>query len=95
VLGALLQSHIADGVEQSTDGLGASRRAVTDRIADGDFAAATRLAPAQARESLHASYDAAFASGLNEILLIAAGLALAGLAAALALVRTRDLWQPA
>ena len=52
VLGALLQSRIADRVEQRTDGLGAARRAVTDRIADGDVAGATQLAPAAARDSL-------------------------------------------
>ena len=38
-------------------------RAVTDRIADGDVAAATRLAPAAARDSLRTTYEAAFASG--------------------------------
>ena len=95
VLGALLQSRIADRVEQRADGLGAARAAVTERIADGDVVAATRLAPPAARESLRSTYDAAFASGLNELLLIALGLALAGLAAALVLVRTRDLWQSA
>ena len=94
VLGAVLQSRIADEVERRTVGLGAARRAVTDRIADGDVAAAAQLAPAAARESLRATYEAAFASGLNELLLIAVVLALIGLAAALALVRTRDLWQP-
>ena len=56
---------------------------------------ATQLAPPAARESLRSTYEAAFASGLNEILLIAAGLALAGLVAALVLVRSRDLWQSA
>jgi hypothetical protein len=95
VLGAVLQSRIADQVAQRTDGLGSARVAVTDRIADGDMAAATRLAPPAARESLRATYDAAFASGLNELLLIAVVLALVGLAAAVVLVRTRDLWQPA
>ena len=95
VLGALLQSRIADRVEQRTDGLGAARRTVTDRIADGDVASATQLAPAAARDSLRSTYEAAFASGLNEILFLAAGLALVGLAAALMLVRSRDLWQPA
>jgi EmrB/QacA subfamily drug resistance transporter len=95
VLGALLQSRIADGVGQRTDGLGKARAAVTDRIADGDVAAATRLAPPGARDSLRSTYEAAFASGINEILLISAVLALAGLAAALLLVRTRDLWQSA
>ena len=45
VLGVVLQSHIADQVEQRTDALGSVRRAVTDRIADGDVAAATQLAP--------------------------------------------------
>ena len=42
-----------------------------------------------------ATYEAAFASGLNELLFLSAGLALVGLAAALVLVRSRDLWQPA
>jgi hypothetical protein len=94
VLGALLQSRIAERVETRTDGLGATRGAVTERIADGDIAAATRLAPPGARDGLRSTYEAAFASGLNEILLVSIVLALAGLAAALALVRTRDLWQP-
>ena len=40
------------------------------------------------------TYEAAFASGLNELLLISVVLALIGLTAALVLVRTRDLWQP-
>ena len=87
VLGALLQSHIADRVEARTTGLGAARGAVTDRIADGDVAAATQLAPAAARDSLRSTYDAAFASGLDELMLISVALALAGLAAALTLVR--------
>jgi EmrB/QacA subfamily drug resistance transporter len=93
-LGALLQSHIADDVAVRTDGLGAARAAVTDRIADGNVAAATQLAPPAARNSLRTTYEAAFASGLNEVLLIAVALALTGLAAALLLVRTRDLWRP-
>jgi EmrB/QacA subfamily drug resistance transporter len=93
-LGALLQSHIADQVAARTDGLGAARAVVTARIADGDVGTATRLAPAAARDSLRTTYEAAFASGLNELLLISAGMALAGLAAALVLVRTRDLWKP-
>jgi EmrB/QacA subfamily drug resistance transporter len=94
VLGALLQSRLADRVEQRTDGLGQARGAVTARIADGDIAAATQLAPRAARDSLHATYQAAFASGLNEILVISVALALLGLAAALVLVRSRDLWEP-
>jgi EmrB/QacA subfamily drug resistance transporter len=94
VLGAVLQSTIAGRVEERTDGLGTARGAVTDRIADGDVAAATQLAPAAARDSLRSTYEAAFASGLNELLLISVVLALIGLAAALVLVRTRDLWQP-
>ena len=54
VLGAVLQSPIAEQVEERTDGLGAARRAVTDRIADGDVAAATQLAPrGRARQPAH------------------------------------------
>ena len=94
MLGVVLQSHIADQVEQRTDALGAVRRAVTDRIADGDVAGATQLAPAAARDSLRSTYEAAFASGLIELLLISVVLALIGLTAALVLVRARDLWQP-
>jgi EmrB/QacA subfamily drug resistance transporter len=41
------------------------------------------------------SYGAAFASGLNELLLVAVALALVGLVAAAVLVRQSDLWQPA
>lgn len=95
VLGAVLQSTLAGRVEERTDGLGSARAAVTDRIADGDVASATQLAPAAARDSLRGTYEAAFASGLNELLLISAVLALIGLTAALTLVRTRDLWRPA
>ena len=41
------------------------------------------------------SQDAAFTDGLDEVLLIAAGLSLAGALAAGVLVRQRDLWVPA
>ena len=41
------------------------------------------------------SQAAAFADGLDEVLLIAAGLSLAGALAAGVLVRQRDLWVPA
>ena len=92
--GYRLQSTIARRVEERTDGLGAARGAVTDRIADGDVASATQLAPAAARDSLRTTYEAAFASALNELLLISVVLALVGLTAALVLVRTRDLWRP-
>jgi len=95
VLGAVLQSGIADRVATDAGGLGDRRGAVREQIQAGDIGAATQLAPAPAREELRVTYDAAFASGLNELLLIAAALALVGLVAALALVRTRDLWRPA
>jgi hypothetical protein len=94
VLGALLQSRIAERVETRADGLGGARRAVTDRIADGDVAAATQLAPPGAREGLRTTYEAAFASGLNELLVVSIALALIGVAAAVLLVRQRDLWEP-
>ena len=96
VLGALLQSHIAGRVEERTDGLGAARGAVTDRIADGDVAAATQLAPAaRARQPAH---------DLRRGLRLRPQRAAADLGRARArrasprrslLVRTRDLWQPA
>src|SRR5205085_12462899 len=70
------------------------RRAVTDRVADGDIGSATQAAPAAARASLRATYDAAFAGGLDEILVIAAALAVVGVIAAVVLVRARDLWRP-
>ena len=93
-LGAVLQSTIASRVEERADGLGSARGAITDRIADGDVAGATQLAPAAARDGLRTTYEAAFASGLNELLLIALALALIGVAAAVTLVRQSDLWQP-
>lgn len=95
VLGALLQGHIADRVAADAGGLGSRRAAVTERIAAGDIGSATRLAPPAARAGLRLAYDRAFADGLNEVLLISALLALGGVAAALALVHTRDLWRPA
>jgi len=94
-LGAVLQSTIAERVEERADGLGSARGAITDRIADGDVAGATRLAPAGARDGLRTTYEAAFASGLNELLLIALALALIGVAAAVVLVRQSDMWKPA
>ena len=94
VLGALLQGGIADRVATDAGGLGESRAAVREQIQEGDIGAATALAPAPAREQLRVTYDAAFADGLNELLLIAAALALVGLVAAVVLVRARDLWRP-
>src|SRR3954464_1812552 len=65
-LGALLQSHIADGVEAGADGLGVARAAVTDRIADGNVAAATQLAPPAARDLPRPPHEPALAPGLHE-----------------------------
>ena len=94
-LGALLQNHIAVRVAAEADGLGSRRGAISEQIAGGDVASATRLAPPEARAGLRAAYDSAFADGLNELLLIASLFALAGAVATLLLVHTRDLWRPA
>lgn len=95
VLGALLQGHIATSVSADAGGLGSRRGAVADQLRAGDLNAATALAPAPARHGLKSAYDAAFASGLDELLLISAVLALVGVVAAVVLVRARDLWRPA
>ena len=94
-LGAVRQSTIAGQVAERADGLGRARGAISDRMADGDVAAATRLAPPGAREGLRSAYETAFAHALNELLVIAVVLALLGVAAAVFLVRQRDLWRPA
>jgi hypothetical protein len=94
-LGALLENQIAGRVAANAVGLGGRRGAISEQIAGGDVATATRLAPPEARAGLRLAYDSAFAAGLNELLLIASLFAFAGAAAALLLVHTRDLWRPA
>ena len=103
-LGLAIGIAVLGAVLQSTDrrpGRAAHRRPRRGARARSPTGSPTATSPPprssrrrRARDSLRTTYEAAFASGLNELLLISVVLALIGLAAALVLVRTRDLWQP-
>jgi MFS family permease len=90
-LGALFESRInsklAELLPHAQAGLG-------ELVASGGSrAAAATVGPAERGPVAHAA-DAAFVSGLNEILLIAAIVSFAGAALGFLLVRSRDFVQP-
>lgn len=92
-LGAILQRSIQESVEGRIAGTPAGDGrpgAVAEQIGAGDVGGALASVPGGARSALQAAYDQAFVGALNELLLIAAGLALAGAVIALALMRDRD-----
>ena len=96
-LGAIFQHEVAS---RTTAGL--ARRGVTAAVerathgrlaatyASGETGHLARALPAHLRHAVVASYDSAFTASLNEILLIAAVVALIGAIGGLVLVRTRD-----
>jgi EmrB/QacA subfamily drug resistance transporter len=92
-LGAVLQStitsHMTDRLAGTPAGDGRAA-ALAEQSGDGDLAGAAASLPAGARSALSAAYDQAFVLALHDVLLISAGLAVAGAVAALTLVRQRD-----
>jgi hypothetical protein len=92
-LGALFQARVTDKL---TDALANAPLppGVHDRLGEavvsGGTEAATRAAPPGAREAVAAAAERAFIDGLNEILIVAAVVAIAGGVLAFALVRSRD-----
>jgi len=89
-LGAIFQSRVDSKLSQllpnAPDGLG-------ELVASGGSKAAAAVAPpGQRAEVIHAS-NVAFASGFNEIILIAAILSFVGAALGFFLVRSRDFVQ--
>jgi len=86
-LGAVFQHRIgATVLERLPD----SPARIPDLIASGRTQVALAAVAPGARPQLRATADVAFVAGLNDILLIAALVALAGAVAAFALIRTRD-----
>jgi EmrB/QacA subfamily drug resistance transporter len=83
-LGAVVEGRVASSLEQS---LGTAPHDLVDVVASGNVAAATQLG---AGPNVAKAAEAAFVSGLDAILLVAALVAFAGAALALALVRERD-----
>jgi EmrB/QacA subfamily drug resistance transporter len=93
-LGAIFESQVrthAENALSAVHGLtGGQVHDIAARLAAGDASHAIASAPAPARGAVVHASQASFIAGLNEILLVAAILALAGAALAYVLVRTRD-----
>jgi len=87
-LGAFFEHRIATSLEAS---LGGNQGQLAKAVASGGVRAAAGLA--HGRSGIVEASMRAFASGLNEILLFGAGLALIGAIGAVSLVRRRDLQQ--
>lgn len=83
-LGAVVEGRVASSL---TDSLGAAPHDLVDVVSSGSIDAAARLA---GDPRVAAAAEAAFVSGLDAILLVAALIAFAGSALALALVREAD-----
>jgi EmrB/QacA subfamily drug resistance transporter len=93
-LGSVLQSRVETRLDDllagAPAGVGASSRDLAEAVAAGGGEEALAGVPAGAREQVAAAAREAFVSGLNDILLIAAAIALTGAVCALALVRRQD-----
>jgi EmrB/QacA subfamily drug resistance transporter len=89
-LGAVFQHHLAASLGAQ---LGHPAQGLADALASGGTDATHTLAPSQ--PGVLAASHQAFASSTNELLAIGSVVVLLGAIAALALVRARDLHQPA
>jgi EmrB/QacA subfamily drug resistance transporter len=92
-LGALLQSKVTDKLDTALAGTRLPRGAadhIAEAVSSGGGAAAARAVPPEAREVVATAARKAFIDGFNEILVVAAVLALVGAVLALLLVRRRD-----
>jgi EmrB/QacA subfamily drug resistance transporter len=86
-LGAVFQSQVASKLAESAPN---APRGFADAVASGGAQAGLQAVPPGARDQLATAADQAFISGFNEILLVAAVIALVGAVAGFALVRSRD-----
>src|SRR5919201_1029515 len=86
-LGAVFQSQISSKLSELAP---QAPGGFSDAVSSGGAQAAIQAVPPGAREPLAVAADRAFISGLNEILLIGALVALTGAALGLLLVRSRD-----
>jgi hypothetical protein len=91
-LGALFESHISSKLAPSLVGTPAAGRAgqIAHAVAAGGTQQVLHSVPLSARAHASAGIHVAFASAMNEILLVAGVLALVGAALAMVLVRGRD-----
>ena len=92
-LGALLQSKVTDNLDAALAGTRLPRGAadhLAEAVSSGGGAAAARAVPPGARELVATAARKAYIDGFNEILVVAAVLALVGAVLALLLVRQRD-----
>ena len=92
-LGALLQSKVTDNLDAALAGTRLPRGAadhLAEAVSSGGGAAAARAVPPEARELVATAARKAYIDGFNEILVVAAVLALVGAVLALLLVRQRD-----
>ena len=92
-LGALLQSKVTDNLNTALAGARLPRGAadhLAEAVSSGGGAAAARAVPPGARELVATAARKAYIDGFNEILVVAAVLALVGAVLALLLVRQRD-----
>jgi EmrB/QacA subfamily drug resistance transporter len=71
-------------------GLAGHTSAIASQVQQGNFGAVLASVPPAQRGRLEAAAHAAFASGLNELLLVTGAVALVGAVASLALIRSRD-----
>jgi EmrB/QacA subfamily drug resistance transporter len=91
-LGAVFQHQVASVLAERLAGTPGAGRAnqLAEAVAGSGSQGVASQAPAGARAALEAAARAAFVSGLNEILMIGAGVALVGAVLSLILVRRRD-----
>jgi MFS family permease len=92
-LGALLQSKVTDNLDTALAGARLPRGAadhLAEAVSSGGGAAAARAVPPGARELVATAARKAYIDGFNEILVVAAVLALVGAVLAVVLVRQRD-----
>lgn len=92
-LGAILQARVTSGVTEAMAATPLRSRAgaLGDMVATGQTEQAIASVPPALRETLGFAARDAFAGGLAEVFVIAAGVALVGAVLVLVLVRSRDL----
>ncbi|MGI8492330.1 MAG: MFS transporter [Acidimicrobiales bacterium] len=91
-MGAVFQSRVTRSLTHQLPQLGtANLHQLGAAVSSGGFAQALSRVPAAARHQVGEAARTAFVSGLNELFLIGGGVALVGGAAALLLIRQRDV----